>query len=98
MELKNLHIHPTVINNYLKLNTPLFEVIQISPVNPIDGQFTLVTNKNQYCPLTRANYDASKSVFQSVFLRNELSVVLLKNFLIDSYKHIFKFKNFYIHY
>lgn len=90
--LKKLSLVEDDVNNYLKLNTPLFEVIQISPVNPIDGQFTFVTNKNQYCPLTRANYDASKSVFQSVFLRNELSVVLLKNFLIDSYKQIFKFK------
>ena len=91
--LNKLSLTSNQVNDYIKLNKPIYEIILISPNSPIDGKFAYKNRPNvSYCPIATPNYDPSSCEFHSIYLRNKLSYDLLIQFLNKSYNLVFKFK------
>lgn len=91
--LNKLSLTSNQVNDYIKLNKPIYEIILISPNSPIDGKFAYKNRPNvSYCPIATPNYNPSSCEFHSIYLRNKLSYDLLIQFLNKSYNEVFKFK------
>lgn len=91
--LNKLSLTSDQVNDYLKLNKPIYEIILISPNSPIDGKFAYKNRPNvSYCPIATPNYNPTSCEFHSIYLRNKLSYDLLIQFLNKSYNEVFKFK------
>jgi hypothetical protein len=90
--LIKLSLKNTEVNDYLKLNKPVYEVILVSPSVPIDGKYSYEKSKRYHCPIGVPSYEPSDCNFISLNYRNKLSSELLSEFLLKSYNQIFNFK------
>jgi len=91
--LNKLTLAQNQINDYIKLNKPVYEIIMVSPSSPINGKFAYKNRPNvSYCPIAEPDYNTSDCKFYSLYLRNELSYDLLVSFISQSFFDIFKFK------
>ncbi len=90
--LNNLSLSKNEINDYLKLNKPVYEIILISPSLLIDGSFEYKNKSNNLCPVAVPSYNPSSCEFKSIYLRNVHSFDLLWNFINKVYNQINDFK------
>lgn len=91
--LNKLSLTKNQINDYVKLNKPIYEIILTSPNSPIDGKFAYKYRpEHPLCLIAKPNYNPSSCKFHSIYLRNKLSYDLLIQFIHKSYDEVFNFK------